>query len=325
MYINDYLKSTNQGVANLEKRMQPDRLEVFEKRNRMLDAGEGSRAGCLRTFSSDCEVRAMLAYFRDGDIVVTKHWAYLSSKARIMLAHMEVGNDYLTEELLWPLLSDNEEVIDCYRQNQSMYIPAAVQKQLDAATAAETHGDKQAAAEIYAELATNTVLVTSAITKVVGSASNVLGKNGALLTPAEVASSNVSGSLGKLGGSFDAVTPGPLADNLAATFAGGKYREVTLTKDTVLFRAGSTDNPLGQFFVNEKPAGVIQSRIDSAILPNWPGGGTSPIDAVFAVNIPAGTKVYVGAAGSQGSFYVGGTTQLLLRNLGQLRGWLPKK
>lgn len=123
MYVNDYLKSKMQGLVSLEKRMLPDRLEVFEKRNRMLNYGEGSRSGCLRTLSSDCEVRSMLAYFRDGNIETMKHWAYLSSKARIMLAHMEVGNDYLTEDLLWPLISDNEEVIDWYRQNQSMYHP----------------------------------------------------------------------------------------------------------------------------------------------------------------------------------------------------------
>lgn len=64
----------------------------------------------------------MLSYFRDGGLAATKHWAYLSAKADIMLTHVEAGRDYLAEELLWPLISDNEEVIDWYRQYQVPYL-----------------------------------------------------------------------------------------------------------------------------------------------------------------------------------------------------------
>lgn len=113
--------------------------------------------------------------------------------------------------------------------------------------------------------------------------------------------------LGKATGSYSAVKPGPLPDDLAATFAGGRYKTVTLPKDTVLYRAGTAERPLGQFFSQEAPTGVLQTRIDKAVLPTWPGGGTSPIDTSFGVKIPAGTQVYVGEVGSQGGFYVGGT------------------
>ena len=118
--------------------------------------------------------------------------------------------------------------------------------------------------------------------------------------------------LGKTTGSYSAVNPGPLPDDLAGTFAGGRYKSVTLTKDTVLHRAGTADRPLGQFFSQEAPAGVLQTRIDKAVLPTWPGGGTSPIDTAFAVKIPAGTQVFVGEVGSQGGFYVGGTQQVVV-------------
>lgn len=123
MNLNNYAESKVRGLLHLERKMQPDDQERFADRIYFLETGTGSRSGCLGNLGAACQIRAMLAYFRDGDIVATKHWAYLSSKARIMLAHLEVGNDYLTEDLLWPLLSDNEEVIDWYRQNQSMYHP----------------------------------------------------------------------------------------------------------------------------------------------------------------------------------------------------------
>ncbi|MEC5408445.1 RHS repeat-associated core domain-containing protein [Paraburkholderia sp. MPAMCS5] len=118
--------------------------------------------------------------------------------------------------------------------------------------------------------------------------------------------------LGKTSGNYSAIKPGPLSDDLAGTFAGGRYKAVTLSQDTVLYRAGTAERPLGQFFSQEAPAGVVQTRIDKAVLPTWPGGATSPLDTAFAVKIPAGTQVYVGEVGSQGGFYVGGTQQIVV-------------
>ena len=79
-----------------------------------------------------------------------------------------------------------------------------------------------------------------------------------------------------------------------------------------MYRAGTKDTPLGQFFSTDVPTGVIQSRIDKAILPQWPNGAESPVDSVFAVKIPAGTKVYIGETGAQNGFYVGGTPQIVV-------------
>ena len=47
-------------------------------------------------------------------------------------------------------------------------------------------------------------------------------------------------------------------------------------------------------------------------MPEWPGGGTSPIDTSFAVKIPAGTQVHVGEVGTQSGFYIGGTQQIVV-------------
>ncbi|WP_345817715.1 hypothetical protein AAGS40_30430 (plasmid) [Paraburkholderia sp. PREW-6R] len=117
---------------------------------------------------------------------------------------------------------------------------------------------------------------------------------------------------GNVLGSYTAVSPGSLDPAIAETFAGGNYSVVQLQNDTVLYRAGTADKPLGQFFDVTPPSGVVQTRIDKAVLPVWPGGATSPIDTSFAVNIPAGTQVYVGQVGSQGGFYVGGTQQVVV-------------
>ncbi|WP_447920685.1 hemagglutinin repeat-containing protein [Achromobacter aegrifaciens] len=120
-------------------------------------------------------------------------------------------------------------------------------------------------------------------------------------------------NLGRVESTYSAIKPGPLADNIAETFSGGKYSVITLEKDTVLYRAGASDKPLGQFFSSEPPVGVVQTRIDKAVLPEWPGGAKSVIDTNFAIKIPAGTKVYVGEVGAQGGFYVGGTQQIVVQ------------
>ena len=118
--------------------------------------------------------------------------------------------------------------------------------------------------------------------------------------------------LGRVTGNFDTQNPGPLSRDLAGTFSGGRYREVILQSDTVFYRAGQSGKPLGQFFDTSPAGGILQARIDKAILPRWPGGGTSPIDTVFGVRVPAGARVYTGTVSSQGGVYIGGTQQVVI-------------
>jgi hypothetical protein len=135
---------------------------------------------------------------------------------------------------------------------------------------------------------------------------------GAVKVPTVEVEGGANGGLGKVVGNFSAIEPGPLANNLAETFAGGKYTTVTLESDTILYRAGTADKPLGQSFSLEPPIGILQTRIDKAVLPEWPSGATSPIDTSFAVKIPAGAQVHIGEVGTQNSFYVGGTQQIVV-------------
>jgi hypothetical protein len=129
---------------------------------------------------------------------------------------------------------------------------------------------------------------------------------------AGIGAADATSPLGRVVSSHTAVSPGTLDPGVAGTFAGGRYSVVQLADDTVLYRAGTANKPLGQFFDTTPPQGVLQTRIDKAVLPVWPGGGTSPIDTAFAVSIPKGTTVYVGEVGSQGGFYVGGTQQVVV-------------
>lgn len=137
---------------------------------------------------------------------------------------------------------------------------------------------------------------------------------------AEAGMPSPSLKLGQPQGKFDLMNPGPLPDNLAGTFSGGRYTEIILKEDTILYRAGTAERPLGEFFSQDMPNGVLQSRIDKAILPKWPDGGTSPIDSAISVRIPAGTKVYIGEVGSQGGIYVGGTQQIVIPKAWQIEG-----
>ena len=82
-----------------------------------------------------------------------------------------------------------------------------------------------------------------------GDAAKVDVDNGAVYDAGDggVVAGNTN-SLGRVEGDFSAIESGPLAASYAGTFAGGRYQVVTPKSDTVLSRAGTSDQPLGQFF-----------------------------------------------------------------------------
>lgn len=110
--------------------------------------------------------------------------------------------------------------------------------------------------------------------------------------------------------------PGPLAElrgSPAGNFGGGRYNAVELSEDVILHRGGdSNGKALGQWFTEEPPTSVAQVRIDTAVKPQWIDPvtgeltGSSPVDTVYAIKIPAGTIVYEGPVGYQGDIFVGG-------------------
>ncbi|MGR5944815.1 hypothetical protein [Enterobacter sp. C4G1] len=118
--------------------------------------------------------------------------------------------------------------------------------------------------------------------------------------------------LGKVEGEYSMIKLGPLPKELAETFSSGTYKEISLSTDTSFYRSGVEGRPLGQFFGYEQPQGVLQTRVDKALLPKWPNGSESPLDSYHEIQIPAGTKVYVGKVGYQTDLYSGGTEQVIV-------------
>ncbi|TAK77390.1 MAG: RHS repeat protein, partial [Gammaproteobacteria bacterium] len=116
----------------------------------------------------------------------------------------------------------------------------------------------------------------------------------------------------KLLGEYDAYSPGLLSNRNASTFMGQKYSTYQLERDTIIYRAGDESKSLGEFFTLEKPTSELQVRIDKAVLPQWPGGGSSVINTGYEVVIPKGAVVHMGEIAPQGNIFLGGTQQVLI-------------
>lgn len=104
----------------------------------------------------------------------------------------------------------------------------------------------------------------------------------------------------------------------AQTFYGGKYDEIVLSSDTVLYRVGNAEREWGQWFTDHPIESEAQYRIDLAVKREWtnPRTGTMPPKSFrgpeqidlwsYSILIPHGTTVYIGPTGSQGGVFLGG-------------------
>lgn len=108
--------------------------------------------------------------------------------------------------------------------------------------------------------------------------------------------------------------PGPLNDLRGqpnVNFYGGRYDVEVLKSPKILYRAGDQSNPLGQWFTESAPHSEIEVRINTAVKPIWTDRsgnytGSSPLNTVYEIKIPAGTTIYRGPVASQGDIYQGG-------------------
>ncbi len=97
--------------------------------------------------------------------------------------------------------------------------------------------------------------------------------------------------------------PGPLSPNVAATFRGGSYTARVLDEPVELYRVyGGKAGELGSYWTRVKPSGPLQSRMDLALDPAW--GNTA--EKVTTIRVPAGTRIFEGAAERQGNLLGGG-------------------
>lgn len=108
--------------------------------------------------------------------------------------------------------------------------------------------------------------------------------------------------------------PGPLNDLRGqpnVNFYGGRYDVEVLKSPKILYLAGDQSNPLGQWFTESAPHSEIEVRINTAVKPIWTDRsgnytGSSPLNTVYEIKIPAGTTIYRGPVASQGGIYQGG-------------------
>lgn len=104
------------------------------------------------------------------------------------------------------------------------------------------------------------------------------------------------------------MNPGPLADDIANTFRSSTYTQKALSTDTTMYRVISDNGrPGGSYWTRVKPKGPLQSVIDSALDQNWGNTATRVVTA----RVPAGTKIYEGAAAAQRGL-VGGGNQIFI-------------
>ncbi|MBC6163121.1 hypothetical protein HB999_06545 [Listeria booriae] len=64
---------------------------------------------------------------------------------------------------------------------------------------------------------------------------------------------------------------GPLSkinDYPNKNFYGGRYNTRVLQEDTIFYRGGKADAPLGQWFASEPPKSIVNVRVDSAVKVN---------------------------------------------------------
>ena len=111
--------------------------------------------------------------------------------------------------------------------------------------------------------------------------------------------------------------PGPLSELKSMpnrNFYGGRYNKIEFLEDTILYRGGNKNNPLGQWFTKNAPASRAQVRIDTAVKDIWLNSdgsysGQSAIDKVYKILIPKGTIGFEGPVGNQGGIYQGGLSK----------------
>ena len=117
----------------------------------------------------------------------------------------------------------------------------------------------------------------------------------------------------QMGRVFDMMNPGPLPPQVAASFSGGQYVEVTVGSEgwgmdnARVYGGGS--GPVGAngtFYSPTPQVGGIQSMMDLALRPEW---GNTATDTVSTYIAP-GRTVYVGQIASQGGHWVGGGIQV---------------
>jgi len=120
---------------------------------------------------------------------------------------------------------------------------------------------------------------------------------------------------------YGPMNQGPLPKGIADTFRSGTYSEVVTEQPTTLYRVyGGTAQELGGYWTATKPAGPVQSIIDSALDPQWGNTATK----VVKIEVPAGVKYFEGVAAPQRGLVGGGSQVLFPKDFKIDASWISK-
>ena len=131
-----------------------------------------------------------------------------------------------------------------------------------------------------------------------------------------VANSVKIGEIVQVGQNWNPVHgPGPIGLRHARSFRGASYIETIIPEKVILYRVyGENAKMLGHYWTRTPPFGILQSKLDSALLTEW---GNSA-HKIVKIQLPKGTRIFEGAAAPQKTVLEnlpGGGNQVFLENV----------
>lgn len=118
MFISDYQESLSQGLAHVKGWGDPS---TIERAIDLLENNEGSRVNCLSAIERFFKCKAIISYFEEKDYSDFKKNVSIVSKISTMIQADDPSKEYLSPNLIWPLVSENKKYIDWWCKNDSMF------------------------------------------------------------------------------------------------------------------------------------------------------------------------------------------------------------
>jgi len=123
----DYSQSVESGLNHNDGRGE----DLLDDGLSNIRNGTGSYTGTLSVLSNTASSRALIAYFRDRNVQAFRQWAYVVARIDAELISSGWYGDYLVGDLIWPLLSDNEDVIKWFSMSAPRFASEIFQKEID--------------------------------------------------------------------------------------------------------------------------------------------------------------------------------------------------
>ena len=118
MFISDYQESLNQGLIHVKGWSDPS---TIERAIELIENNEGSKINCLWAIERFFKCRSIINFFEEKDYFNFKKNLSIASKIAIIIQNDDPSKEYLSQNLIWPLVSENKKYLDWWRKNDSMF------------------------------------------------------------------------------------------------------------------------------------------------------------------------------------------------------------